>query len=161
MERLFLRNICYFGYVYTLLWLSWKSYSISVYNGQNHIGFMKKSIAFVVPPAYSRYRGLCTRGWKIGWFCVNFPRDLKCQNLSSLTVEIAFKRCKQTIKYQCWCGVNFPRDLKCQVLSSLTLKIAFKGRKEANIYIYIHIFFIVVFVLRNQNNLKLSRKLSL
>ena len=69
---------------------------------------------------------------------------MKCQNLSSLTVEIAFKRCKQTIKYQCWCGVNFPRDLKCQILSSLTLKIAFKGRKEAIyicIYIYIYIFF--------------------
>ena len=59
---------------------------------------------------------------------------MKCQNLSSLTVEIAFKRCKQTIKYQCWCGVNFPRDLKCQILSSLTLKIAFKGRKEANCF---------------------------
>ena len=42
-----------------------KSYSISVYNGQNHMGFMKKSIAFVVPPAYSRYRGLCTRGEKL------------------------------------------------------------------------------------------------
>ena len=65
---------------------------------------------------------------------------MKCQNLSSLTVEIAFKRCKQTIKYQCWCGVNFPIDLKCQILSSLTLKIAFKGRKEANIYIYIYFF---------------------
>ena len=65
---------------------------------------------------------------------------MKCQNLSSLTVEIAFKRCKQTIKNQCWCGVNFPRDLKCQILSSLTLKIAFKGRKEANIYIYIFFF---------------------
>ena len=67
---------------------------------------------------------------------------MKCQNLSSLTVEIAFKRCKQTIKYQCWCGVNFPRDLKCQILSSLTLKIAFKGRKEANVnFLYIYIFF--------------------
>ena len=66
---------------------------------------------------------------------------MKCQNLSSLTVEIAFKRCKQTIKHQCWCGVNFPRDLKCQKLSSLTLKIAFKGRKEANIYIYIFFFY--------------------
>ena len=76
---------------------------------------------------------------------------MKCQNLSSLTVEIAFKRCKQTIKYQCWCGVNFPRDLKCQILSSLTLKIAFKGRKEANIYIYIFFFFIVVFVLRTES----------
>ena len=54
-----------FWYVYTLLWLSWKSYSISVYNGQNHMGFMKKSIAFGVPPAYSRYRGLCTRGEKL------------------------------------------------------------------------------------------------
>ena len=30
------------------------------------------------------------------WCGVNFPRDLKCQILSSLTVEIAFKRCKQT-----------------------------------------------------------------
>ena len=29
------------------------------------MGFMKKSIAFVVPPAYSRYRGLCTRGEKL------------------------------------------------------------------------------------------------
>ena len=56
-------------------------------------------------------------------------RDLKCQSLSSLTVEIAFKRRKQAIKYQCWCGVNFPRDLKCQILSSLTLEIAFKRRK--------------------------------
>ena len=68
-------------------------------------------------------------GGKICWFCVNFPRDLKCQSLSSLTVEIAFKRRKQAIKYQCWCGVNFPRDLKCQILSSLTLEIAFKRRK--------------------------------
>ena len=29
------------------------------------MGFMKKSIAFVVPPAYNRYRGLCTRGEKL------------------------------------------------------------------------------------------------
>ena len=50
---------------------------------------------------------------------------MKCQSLSSLTVEIAFKRRKQAIKYQCWCGVNFPRDLK----SSLTLEIAFKCGK--------------------------------
>ena len=54
---------------------------------------------------------------------------MKCQSLSSLTVEIAFKRRKQAIKYQCWCGVNFARDLKCQILSSLTLEIAFKRRK--------------------------------
>ena len=54
---------------------------------------------------------------------------MKCQSLSSLTVEIAFKRRKQAIKYQCWCGVNFPRDLKCQILSPLTLEIAFKRRK--------------------------------
>ena len=42
----------------------------------------------------------------------------KCfiDNLSSLTVEIAFKRRKQAIKYQCWCGVNFLRDLKCETL---------------------------------------------
>ena len=71
---------------------------------------------------------------------------MKCQNLSSLTVEIAFKRCKQTIKYQCWCGVNFPTDLKCQILSSLTLKIAFKGRKEANIYIYIYIYIYSIYI---------------
>ena len=88
---------------------------------------------------------------EICWFGVNFPRDLKCQILSSLTVEIAFKRRKQAIKYQCWCGVNFPRDLKCQILSSLTLEIAFKRCKEANIYIYFRFF-----LLRNQNNLKLS-----
>ena len=31
------------------------------------------------------------------WCGVNFPRDLKCQILSSLTVEIAFKRRKQAI----------------------------------------------------------------
>ena len=94
-------------------------------------------------------------------FLLKVAHILVCQNPSFISTEIAFKRCKQTIKYQCWCGVNFPRDLKCQILSSLTLKIAFKGRKEANIYIYIYFFFIVVFVLRNQNNLKLSRKLSL
>ena len=80
-------------------------------------------------------------GSEICWFCVNFPRDLKCQSLSSLTVEIAFKRRKQAIKYQCWCGVNFLRDLKCQILSSLTLEIAFKRRKEADIYIYIYIYY--------------------
>ena len=50
---------------------------------------------------------------------------MKCQSLSSLTVEIAFKRRRKAIKYQCWCGVNVPRDLK----SSLTLEIAFKRRK--------------------------------
>ena len=50
-------------------------------------------------------------------FCVNFPRDLKCQSLSSLTVEIAFKRRKQAIKYQCWCGVS-----SLTVVISLTLK---------------------------------------
>ena len=66
---------------------------------------------------------------------------MKCQSLSSLTVEIAFKRRKQAIKYQCWCGVNFLRDLKCQILSSLTLEIAFKRRKEADIYIYIYIYY--------------------
>ena len=77
----------------------------------------------------------------VGFVRVNFPRDLKCQSLSSLTVEIAFKRRKQAIKYQCWCGVNFLRDLKCQILSSLTLEIAFKRRKEADIYIYILSFF--------------------
>ena len=54
---------------------------------------------------------------------------MKCQSLSSLTVEIALKRRRQAINYQCWCGVNFPRDLKCQILSSLTLEIAFKRRK--------------------------------
>ena len=40
-----------------------------------------------------------------------------------------YKRRKQAIKYQCWCGVNFPRDLKCQILSSLTLEVAFKRLK--------------------------------
>ena len=65
---------------------------------------------------------------------------MKCQSLSSLTVETAFKRRKQAIKYQCWCGVNFLRDLKCQILLSLTLEIAFKRRKEADIYIYIYIY---------------------
>ena len=103
------------------------------------MGFLKKSVAFGVPPAYSRYRRLCPRG-EICWFGVNFPRDLNCQILSSLTVEIAFKCHKQAIKYQCWCGVNFPRDLKCQILASLTLEIAFKCRKEANINIYTYIF---------------------
>ena len=72
-------------------------------------------------------------GGEICWFGVNFPRDLKCQIPPSLTVEIAFKRSKQAIKYQCWCGVNFLRVLRCQILSSLTLEIAFKRRKEANI----------------------------
>ena len=138
-----LDEICYFGYVYTVLWLSWKSYSISDYNGQNHMGFLKKSVAFGVPTAYNRY-GRLRPGVKIGWFCVNFPRDLKCQSLSSLTVEIAFKCRRQAIKYQCWCGVNFPRDLKCQILSSFTLEIAFKGCREANIYIYIYIFFLLL-----------------
>ena len=114
--------------------------SISDYNGKNHMGFLKKSIAFGAPPAYSRYRRL-RPGGEICWFGVNFPRDLKCQILSSLTVEIAFKRRKQAIKCQCWCGVNFPRDLKCQIPSSLSLEIAFKRRKETNIYIYIYIFF--------------------
>ena len=56
-------------------------------------------------------------GGEICWFCVNFPRDLKCQSLSSLTVEIAFKRRKQAIKYQCWCGVSSPT-----VVILLTLK---------------------------------------
>ena len=83
-----------------------------------------------MPPAYSRYRRL-RPGGEICWFGVNFPRDLKCQILSSLTVEIAFKRRKQAIKYQCWCGVNFLRDLKCQILSSLALEIAFKRRTTA------------------------------
>ena len=52
---------------------------------------------------------------------------MKCQSLSSLTVEIAFKHRRQAIKNQCWCGVNFPRDLK----SSLTVEIAFKHRRQA------------------------------
>ena len=83
------------------------------------MGFLKESVAFGVPPAYSRYKRLRPRG------------------------EI------------CWFGVNFPRDLKCQILSSRTLEIAFKRRKEANINIYIYIY-IRFFLLRNQNNLKLS-----
>ena len=80
--------------------------------------FLKKRVAFEVPPAYSRYRPDSAPGGENCSFCVNFPRDLKCQSLSSLTVEIAFKRRKQAIKYKCWCGVNFfiMRDLKCQTL---------------------------------------------
>ena len=42
-----------------------KSYSISDYNGQNHMGFLKKSLAFGVPPAYSRYRRLRPPGGEI------------------------------------------------------------------------------------------------
>ena len=53
MVRLFLTKLGHFTYVYTLTWLSLKSYSISDYNGQNHMGFLKKSIAFGVPLAYS------------------------------------------------------------------------------------------------------------
>ena len=34
-------------------------------------------------------------GGEMCWCGVNFPRDLKCQILSSRTVEIAFKRRKQ------------------------------------------------------------------
>ena len=34
-------------------------------------------------------------GGEMFWCGVNFPRDLKCQILSSLIVEIAFKRRKQ------------------------------------------------------------------
>ena len=34
----------------------------TLYNGQNHMGFLKKSVAFGVPPAYSRYRRLRPRG---------------------------------------------------------------------------------------------------
>ena len=56
------------------------------------------------------------------------------KSVITYTVEIAFKRRKQAIKYQCWCGVNFLRDLKCQILSSLTLEIAFKRRKEADVW---------------------------
>ena len=75
---------------------------------------------------------------------------MKCQSLSSLAVEIAFKRRKQAIKYQCWCGVNFLRDLKCQTLSSLTLEIAFKRRKEADIYIYKYIYiYIYIYIYRS------------
>ena len=33
------------------------------------------------------------------WCGVNFPRDLKCQILSSLTLEIAFKRRKEANIY--------------------------------------------------------------
>ena len=81
------------------------------------MGFLKKSLAFGVPPAYSRYRRLRPPEVKFVSFCVNFPRDLKCQSLSSLTVEIAFKRRKQAIKYQCWCGVS-----SLTVVILLTLK---------------------------------------
>ena len=35
-------------------------------DGQNHMGFLKKSVAFGVPPAYSRYRRLRPPGVKIG-----------------------------------------------------------------------------------------------
>ena len=147
MVRLFLTKICYFGYVCTLLWLSWKCYSISDYNGQNHTGFLKKSVAFGVPPAYSRYRRLHPGGY-ICWFCVNFPRYLKCQSLSSLTVEIAFKHHKQAIKYQCWCGVNFLRIWNVKYCHHLRWKLLLSPIKKL-----IYIFFIVLFVLRNQNNL--------
>ena len=34
-------------------------------------------------------------GGEMCWCGVNFPKDLKCQILSSLTVEIALKRRKQ------------------------------------------------------------------
>ena len=34
-------------------------------------------------------------GGEMCWSGVNFPNDLKCQILSSLTLEIAFKRRKQ------------------------------------------------------------------
>ena len=34
-------------------------------------------------------------GVKLCWCGVNFPRDLKCQILSSLALEIAFKRRKE------------------------------------------------------------------
>ena len=87
--------------------------------------FLKKSVAFEVPPPIADTADYAPE-----------VRDLKCQSLSSPTVEIAFKRRKQAIKYQCWCGVNFLRDLKCQILSSLTLEIAFKRRKEADIYFF-------------------------
>ena len=62
------------------------------------MGFLKKSVAFGVPPAYSRHRRL-SPGGEMCWFgvniIINFPRDLKCQILSSLTLEIAFKRRKE------------------------------------------------------------------
>ena len=45
-------------------------------------------------------------------------------NLSSFTVEIAFKRRKQAINYQCWCGVNYVEQLRFdyarEVVISLT-----------------------------------------
>ena len=60
------------------------------------------------------------------WCAVNFPRDLKCQILSSLTLEIAFKRCKAANIY-----IYFFFCCCC-------------------------CFFVLFFLLRNQNNLKLS-----
>ena len=45
------------------------------------------------------------------WCGVNFPRDLKCQILSSLTLEIAFKRRKGF----CGCGPKLDKALTAGV----------------------------------------------
>ena len=80
------------------------------------MGFLKKSLAFGVPPAYSRYRRLRPPGIKFVSFVLT-SQGISNVSLSSLTVEIAFKRRKQAIKYQCWCGVSL-----LTVVILLTLK---------------------------------------
>ena len=42
--------------LFWVLWLSLNPTRFQTNNGQNHMGFLKKSVAFGVPPAYSRYR---------------------------------------------------------------------------------------------------------
>ena len=80
----------HFTYVYMLscTWLSWKSYSISDYNSQNHMGFLKKSVAFGVPPAYSWYKRLRPRGWNVLVWC-KFPN---CKGFEMSNTVITYSR---------------------------------------------------------------------
>ena len=50
-----------------------------------------------------------TPGGEMCWCGVNFPRDLKCQILSSLTVEIAFKGAVRSYYkvFSDWIGTGF------------------------------------------------------
>ena len=67
------------------------------------------------------------------WCGVNFPRDLKCQILSSLTLEIAFKRRKGF----CGCGPKLHKDLTAVEEIRLVTFTMFSHRKVQTVSVFI------------------------
>ena len=72
-------------------------------------------------------------GGEICWFGVNFLRDLKCQILSSLTLEIAFKRRR--------CGPKLDKDLTAGVFYIEEIRLViftmFSHRKVQTVSVFI------------------------